>query len=31
MRLQKQCPCFDALWDYADLEPAGLLDGTLED
>ena len=28
---QKQCPCFDALWDYADLEPAGLLDGTLED
>ena len=28
---QKQCPCFDALLDYADLEPAGLLDGTLED
>ena len=23
----KQCPCFDALWDYADLEPLGLLDG----
>lgn len=21
----KQCPCFDALWDYADLEPEGLL------
>ena len=21
----KQCPCFDALWDYADLEPDGLL------
>ena len=27
----KQCPCFDALLDYSDLEPAGLLDGTLED
>lgn len=26
---QKQCPCFDALWDYADLEPTGLLDDTL--
>ena len=23
----KQCPCFDVLWDYADLEPTGLLDG----
>ena len=22
----KFCPCFDALWDYADLEPEGLLD-----
>ena len=22
----KQCPCFDALLDYEDLEPAGLLD-----
>ena len=22
---QKQCPCFDALLDYADLEPVGLL------
>ena len=23
---QKQCPCFDTLLDYADLEPPGLLD-----
>ena len=23
----KQCPCFDALWDYGDLEPEGLLNG----
>lgn len=23
----KQCPSFDALWDYEDLEPAGLLNG----
>ena len=23
----KQCPCFDALWDYENLEPAGLLNG----
>ena len=22
----KFCPCFDALWDYGDLEPEGLLD-----
>ena len=27
----KQCPGFDVLMDYWDLEPAGLLDGTLED
>ena len=23
----KLCPCFDALWDYGDLEPEGLLNG----
>lgn len=24
---EKQCPCFNAIWDYEDLEPEGLLDG----
>ena len=28
---QKQCPCFDAIWDYESLEPAGLLDSRGDD
>jgi N-acetylmuramoyl-L-alanine amidase len=27
----KQCPCFDVLWDYEDLEPEGLLDPCRDD